>query len=74
MSVVERVRLWKDAAEAVYITNMRMMWTTGVCVRIRMSVTSIPCSWTAVITGRGGTTRENKNQKRKAEKRISFRE
>ena len=31
MSVVERVRLWKDAAEAVYITNMRMMWTTGVC-------------------------------------------
>lgn len=25
------MRLWKDAAEAVYITNMRMTWTTGVC-------------------------------------------
>ena len=49
------MKLWKDAAEPVYITSMRMMWTTGVCARIRISVTSIPCSGTAVITGRGGT-------------------
>ena len=46
------MKLWKDAAEAVYITNMRMMWTTGVCARIRMSMVSTPCSGTAATAGR----------------------
>ena len=47
------MRLWKDAAEAVYITNMMMILTTDVYARIRMGMANTPCTRTIAVAGRG---------------------